>query len=299
MSQSLAHIEELRKRALKHLCIWAGVLIVAILFFMAGMSGGAVFLVYPAVLLFAVGLIGLFAFYFKASKAFTDAFKADVVRASLTNVFDDVAFDPDSGFEQEVLENTEMITMGNRYHSDDYVSGSYSGVRFERADVRIQQVTSTGKTTTTVTYFEGPWMIFDFNKDFRCDLQVREKGFSAAKKTGGWFSSKPKMHRLELEDARFNDHFSVYAVDEQEAYYILTPHMMESILELKQHTSGEMLLCFCQNRLHIGVDSRENAFEPSLWGPVDEKNVMGNVLEDIRAITSFVDQLKLGRNIFK
>ena len=37
------------------------------------------------------------------------------------------------------------MSLGNRYYSNDYLQGSYKGVRFERADIKIQNRVYTGK----------------------------------------------------------------------------------------------------------------------------------------------------------
>ncbi len=235
----------------------------------------------------------------KRRKKYTLHFKRKLVESELLRTFTEVTFQPERGLERSFLADTGMIAMGNRYFSDDYICGKYKDIAFEQADVCIQQVTSNGKNTTTTTYFKGRWMVFDFNKNFACELQIREKGFSYAKTSGGFFSSKPKMHKLELEDVEFNREFAVYAVDDHEAYYILTPPVMERMRGLRQRTNGELLLCFLNNRLHVAVNSGTNAFEPPVFSSIDMTAIRKQVEEEIDVITRFVDELKLYRSIYK
>lgn len=228
------------------------------------------------------------------------AYKRELVEKALLGVFADLVFRPEHGISRNVIAGTGMMMLGNRYASDDYIRGSYKSIGFEQSDVLIQNVTRGSKGRSyTVTYFKGRWMIFEFNKSFKADLQVRESGFSFAKKKGGWFAPKEeKMAKIELEDTEFNEKFDVYAQNEHEAYYILTPHIMESIKKLSGRTDGKMLLCFVDSKLHVGVNSGGNAFEPPVMSGID-RSVVNRINHEISLITRFVDELDIDRDIFK
>jgi len=254
-------------------------------------------LILPLAVFFAViGVILLLYGFAVLRSKYVAEYKKEIVEGTLKEIFTDVIFNPKAGLSKDVISNTEMIMMGNTYSSDDYISGKYNGISFEQADVLIQQVTSNGKTTSTVTYFRGRWMIFDFNKSFKYDLQVRESSFNYAKKTGGWFSKKNKMTHLDMEDEAFNREFDIYAVDEHEAYYILTPHIIENIKSLAASTDGPILMCFIDNRMHVAINNGKNAFEPPLFGNIDVENEKNKIRRDINLITSFVDEMNLERN---
>lgn len=232
-------------------------------------------------------------------KAYVKSFKHEIVEAVLKKTFDNLYFEPKKGISRDVIRSTGMMMMGNRYESNDYISGRYKNIGFAQSDVCIQNVTSDGEHTHTTTYFKGRWMIFDFNKNFAADMLVREKGFNYAKKKGGWFSlEEERMKKMELEDAQFNKEFDVYAQNEHEAYYILTPHIMESIRDLNAKISGKLILCFVANKLHVGVHNNRDAFEPPLFRSIDG-TVFAEIENDIKVITSFVDELNLDRNIYK
>lgn len=252
-----------------------------------------------AVLALACGILFYAIFISGKKRRYKEDYKHLLVKGALLSLFTDVEFYPDEGLSSKVIEATDMMQMGNEYFSNDYISGQYKGVRFEQADVKIREVTSDGENTSTTTYFEGRWMIFEFNKRFMSDLQVREKGFRYAKKSGGWFSQKDKMRKIQMEDVQFNRLFQVFAANEHEAYYILTPHMMESIKRLSEQTKGELLLCFVDNRLHVAVNSGEDAFEVPLFSKISRSLVDREIYGAIEVITQFVDEMNLENTIFK
>jgi len=222
-----------------------------------------------------------------------------VVKSALEDVFEELEYDFSGGIPEEKIKELEMMCLGNRYYTNDLIKGSYRGVHFEQADVKIQNVTSNGKHTSTTTYFEGRWIILDFNKNFRSDLMIRESDFSYAKKTGGFFSDKEKMQKINFEDIQFNKMFSVYAVDPHEAFYIVTPRFMQMITEVNESIKGSMLFCFCQNKLHIGLNNGKDAFEIPLFKPLDVSEITAKTQADAKIVTDFIDELSLNEVIYK
>lgn len=233
-------------------------------------------------------------------KEYSTCYKNLLVRSALQNTFDDYKFYPSLGIGQNEIRFTNMMQLGNRYKSEDYIKGVYKGVPFEQSDVLIQNVTSTGKTTTTVTYFMGRWMIFQFNKDFRCDLQVREKGFSYSKRKNGLFAADDeKLHKIEFEDIDFNNKFSVYGQNQAEAFYLLTPQIMEAMRELQEKTNGRIMFCFVHNKLHVAVNDGKDSFNPPVFKNLDIREECLQINNEINLITRFVDLLNLDKTIYK
>ena len=263
-----------------------------------------------AIALFAVAILGQYAsqlyllFFIPAAtllfigvhlrKQYALLYKQHFVEATLKNVFDDVRFMPDYGFDRDRIAGTNMVSMGNTYSSNDYLKASYKGVSFEQADVYIAM----RSRRSNVTLFRGRWMIFEFNKAFRSDMQVRDAAFRSAKR-GGWFSEREKMPEIYTESADFNGRFRVFAYDRQEAFYILTPHFMEQLTALNAKMSGPLLLCFLNNRLHIACDSRTDAFEPRILERVDPNTAIHETYRDIALLTQIIDTLTLNTTIFK
>ncbi len=295
MNEILIKLEKSRKTVLQYYLLNGGLLALGILFFpLLGYYAPAI----PFLFIVAALLMFLL-FTLKKKKAYTKSFKHDLVESILRQTFTELYFEPKRGIPQSTIKSTGMMQMGNRYYSDDYIRGKYKDIGFEQSDICIQNVTSDGKNTHTVTYFKGRWMIFEFNKEFASDLQVKESGFYYAKRRRGWFTPKDeRMNKLKLEDEEFNKGFDVYSSNHHEAYYILTPHIMQSIKTLRDRTHGKLILCFVNSRLHVGVNSNDNAFEAPVFKAIGEE-IVREINQEISIITRFVDELKLDRDIYK
>ena len=246
------------------------------------------------------GIVGLIIFGRSRSK-FCAVYKNEVVRGVLGEVFEDVQFTPEAGITEEVLEATRMVNTADRFSSNDLITGRYHGVEFVQSDVKIEdESTNSDGDTTYSTLFEGRWMIFRFNKEFRCDMQVMSKHFGVGERKGGLFARKEdKMPPVELESAEFNKVFRVYAHDAHDVFYILTPHMMEALLQLKTDCKGQLMLLFVNGDLHVAVDNRRDAFEPPTFRRMSLDDERARILADIKVVTDFVDGMKLDNDIYR
>ena len=254
------------------------------------------------IFIFFVGMVLSSIFSAKPSRKFMLAYKETFVLKSLNSIFDGLEYHPEKGLPGEIISNTGMMNMGDRYSSNDYISGKYKNINVVQADVHIEEehesTDSDGHTTTTwVTIFRGRWMIFDFNKKFKANIQVCEKGFGNNRLYRG--RDELKYQKVMMEDQEFNNKFKIYAQSDLEAFYVLTPSLMEKIKKLENSIKGSLLFCFVDNKLHIGLYNNSDSFEHSIFSKIDEQQVIKNISSDIKMITDFIDELNLDNDLFR
>lgn len=252
--------------------------------------------------LIVIYIIVVFIFTHKPAREYKLAFKDFFVKSSLIKIFTNLDYNPEKGLSENVIASTNMMYMGDRYSSNDLMTGCYKDIGFTQADVHIEDkrrsTDSDGNTHTYyVTLFRGRWMIFDFNKRFKANVQVCQKGFGN-NKVNSLFSNN-KLQKVEMESQKFNDLFSVYAKEPIDAFYILTPKIMEKIENLDSRNKGKLLLCFVDNKLHVGIYNNKDSFEPgSVFFKIKEDKVIDLISQDILKITMFVDELELDNDLF-
>lgn len=236
-------------------------------------------------------------------KSYVNNFKDYFVKRTLEKIFTDLQYDPDKGIPESVIAGTGMMYTGDRYTTNDFISGKYKNINFMQSDVHIeeehQSTDSDGNTTTYyVTIFRGRWMIFDFNKTFKANVEVCEKGFSGNR--ANTLFGKSKYNVVKMESEEFNKKFRVYAQDPHDAFYIITPSLMEKIKKLEAINKGNLFLGFCNNQLHVGIDDGTDSFEPgSCFSKINEEEVMNRMSTDVSKITMFVDELELDNDLFR
>lgn len=291
----LEKLEELRKIVVKKTV--TGIAIAVVLAFLMfilteGKSGSYLF---PFVV---IDIIITTIITRKDKKEFNKLYKTTIVLNSFKKAFTDVDYDMEKGISYDQIASTQMMNMGDRFYSNDYFKAKYKNINFESSDVHIQEEhTDSDGDTTYVTIFKGQWFVFDFNKPFKANIQVCAKNFSNARR--GSLFSKTKYNKVVMEDIEFNKEFRVYAQNELDAFYVLTPNTMEKIKELKRKTKGKLLLCFIDNRLHVGLHNNKDLFEANIFKKINIDEENNKTLNEMKIITEFIDTLDLDNDLFR
>lgn len=238
------------------------------------------------------GIILIFVAGYFETQAKND-YKVKYLRPLLEKYFEINEFDSLKGLEKEVVYEADLFSRGNRYDSNDYFRGKYKNIPFTMADVIIKHVQKTGKTTTTTTRFKGKWIIADFPKSIRGYVKVREKEFLGGDGTG-LFSG---LEKIETESIEFNNKFGIRCTDEVEAFYILTPHFMETLLDIEKNMEGTIGFAFYKNKIHIGIFSYEDDFEID-WTESFDENLLAKHEFEIKRIVRLLDCLYENVNLF-
>ena len=260
----MQELNRLRINSLIGNCVGIGLFVLGMVSLMFFPTGGIVFCFTGVLVVIWVNVT--------VGRKFKKMYKEMICKEVIANMFSVNEYDPDKGFDREFVKGSYLIPMGNRFFSDDYLCGSYRDVSFERSDICMQNVTSNGKTTTTVTYFQGSWTVFTFPKKISTYLMIREKEFLSGGRPGGIFSNAPQTEKVKFEDIIFNGKFDVYAEDEHDAFYVITPQFMERIKYLENKFDGRMIIGIMNQKVHILFDTRRNSLEPSIFRNVTEQD---------------------------
>jgi hypothetical protein len=220
-------------------------------------------------------------------------FKEEVLIDLISQYVDNGRFIPERGLNINRVYDTEFLKMADRYHTEDYLSGSIDGVQFESSDVKLEEKhvrhTKNGTQTYWETYFLGRIFVFEFNKSFDGYLQVLE---------GGRPVSRRKYSKIKMESVQFNKKFKTYTTNDHSAFYILTPHFMEKLQEFEQENNGRVYFSFIDNLLYIGINNNKDTFELKMFRKIDE-SLVDEFRRDLLVIKDVVHELKLNNNIFK
>lgn len=223
-------------------------------------------------------------------KQFKKDYKFLIITYIIKKKFSDAHYNPYKGIGRERISNTNVIYMGNQYKSSDYVYGKYKDIPFSTSDIQtLMEFKTKDNYNIQVPMFTGQWFIFDFNKTFKADVQVREKWFTFA--TRRTFLGNNTLYRYKLEYIRFNQKFKVYAQNELDVFNVLTQNMIGRIKNVERKVRGKIMFCFIENEIHIGLYRYVDLFENR---PIYEKIDLDKekyVLKNLRPILEFIDGL--------
>lgn len=232
---------------------------------------------------------GIYAGYnHKKIKALSNDFKKKYVTGELLKVFPNSTYNYADGFSEEEVIESRLLLDRDRYHSEDMIKGVFEGVKFRSSDVEQKEVRSSGKSTTLVTVFHGRFYEFDFPKNFKHDLLLLQanqyKPFSGLK-------------RVKTESIDFNSELNIYAQNEHEAFYILTPDFMEKLMYFDRKYLDKISFSFKDNKLFIAIDSRKDSFDIKAFKHLDE-SIFLEYEEELKDIKDLIQSLNLNQTIF-
>lgn len=242
----------------------------------------------PLIISVILGVILLGIIREAAKKKATQAFESEVMPKIVQAVFgEDAKFSDKEGWNKDYLEAYKLFDFGNIYESDTKISAKYKDVFFSVANVVSGQRSSNGKSSSTTYYFKGLVAVYEFHKDFKGSLEIREEEHGYGRSL-----VYKKTDKVEFEDIVFNEQFNVYAADKEAAFYVVTPQFIEAFKEIKKRVPGTLIFCIQSDRLIIAIEGASNVFSFAS-ARKDGEAFVQKLIEEILPFRWFVDMFRL------
>ena len=263
--------------------------------------------VIPIALTIFVMIIWAYFKIFPLWKNYKFEFKDKVIRKVINFIDDSLCYNPTEKLSLDKFQKSGIFTTGvDRYRGDDYVYGKIGSTQVEFSEVHAEYQTKTvdskGRTKTHWhTIFKGLFFSVDFNKHFNAKTYVLT---DTAEKLFGFLGKKLQSMNLSrdnlinLENIDFEKQFVVYSADQIEARYILSPSLMERILDFKNQTQKNIQMSFVERKLFVVIPYRKDLFEPKLFGNIVDFNHLQEYYNDLVLILDLVDTLNLNTRIW-
>ena len=232
----------------------------------------------------------------KHSEALKQTLGSNVINSVLGEVFETVEYNPFGKVSSVSDAGMVFPFRYDKLRGSDYIKATYRGLNIELSDIELihteEREDAEGHTESSEeTVFQGQWLICDFGKELSGEVHISGK---SKKHHGGSIKGNVKM-----ENEQFNKQFSVNAQDPQEAYYILTPHMMEYILSMSEKSGGTVYMSFLRGgKLHVAVQTGRDFFELGS-DSVDIESLRNKFLKELHWFTSIIDELQLADTLYK
>ena len=300
LNESLADLRELRDRTRKNaLTISAVIIAVTVL-----LSIGA-FAVDGDVLMFVLisGIVLAVSLYIGMMHGVKLRYKKLVVPSLLKEIDPGLSYNPTGSIPKEVFRHSKIFSQSaDSYSGEDLVFGSYRGIPIRFSELKVQEKHTDGKNTSYHTFFNGIFMIADFNKDFKYSHWVLPDTAEAAfGQVFGNFLQKLHLpgrgHMTRMEDPAFEKKFVVYTEDDVEARYILTPKLMHTMLNLSERFRkgvSRIAFAFMDSNVYVAIpiEGGRDLFEMPSHGDLGEGTAR-KTLEELKEILSVFDVMEL------
>ena len=177
----------------------------------------------------------------------------------------------------------------------DHIKAVYNGLNIELGDIELidetEYIDENGVSQKSRnTLFKGQWLTCDFGKELVGEVYISE-----------WTQKDRRCMKsnVTMDNEQFSKRFCVRADNPQEAYYILTPHMMEYILAMADKSGGTVYLSFLRNgKLHVAVKTGRDFFELGKSN-ADVEGLRRKFLDELHWFTDMIDTLRVEDTLYK
>lgn len=273
----------------------AGCIVLAFLSFFLVLQIEVLFVLIPIFLIIGIVLLGQSKSIGKQIKEYMSRY---LVNGVLRERFSVSSYQPMSRMADSVVRGAGLIDDWDRADGSDYVEGRYEDMEFCLSDLHLERkethVDSKGRTTTTyVTVFQGLWLTCRLARQIQTMVRVLEN-------RKGLFGGYAKSHSdVETESATFNEKFQILTDDPHTAFYVLTPHFMEYMLNADALAQGRIYFCFKESVVHIAIHTGKDLFELKSGENLSDLEGMRNRLRgEVRYITDILDELRKNEYLF-
>ena len=247
-----------------------------------------------------MGLIigaGIFFMAKEGFDLFKDQFKRKIINTIVKEFNPNLNYTPGGYIKKSEYFQSKLFKKNpDIYNGEDYISGKLNATDFKMSELHSMYEVKNKNGKTKHTIFQGLFMVADFHKYFHSETYILPETM--------WQSIglHKKKHEgadlITMENEAFERRFRVFSTSDQDARYILSPSMMERILELQTKYGNEISLSFRGTNVYIALSTEMDFFEHNMKKPVNEKTLIHGHLEDLKEMLATIDELNLNTMIW-
>lgn len=301
LNGALSSLEPQRKEIRKQYLISACVFILGGLLFIFDLQVDARLLIalkIAAVILFIISQV----FLYEKLVTYKKDFKNNVVKKVVALIDPEWSYAPTSYIEEEEYDKSGIFTKTcNRYKGDDLIYGKIDKTDFRLSELHTEYKTESedgdgNSSDSWYTIFKGLFAHADFNKEIKGKTYVLPDVPSKWRQKFQRLNSRGKL--VKLENLEFEKYFVVSSDDQIEARYILTPKMMEAILNIKKQLNKKIYISFIGSRVYIAIAISGNLFEPKVFKSGVNYSDVEQIYFYFNTISIMVNEMNLNTRIW-
>ena len=227
------------------------------------------------------------------SKIFSSFYKEEVVDEIIHAFCPNATYSPNDGVGEDLFRNSGLFTSPDRYHAEDLIEGCLDKTSFICSEVHAEErrarSTKNGVQYYWEDIFKGFLFIADFHKEFQGETTILRNSF---------FKVKMGASRVKMENPDFEKVFDVFSTNQIEARYLITPSMMERMLELDSNFKKGVTISFRNSTILVAIPDSKNRFEADVWSSLNDMSILKSDFSVLQSLLDIVEELNLNTRIW-
>ena len=185
------------------------------------------------------------------------------------------------------------------FNGDDYIQGVYKNVRFYCSELETGFQVSV-QDPHNVRIFKGLFFAVPLKFRFTSATYIwpkEEEQFENpldAEPHQLLPLLSPSLYQLNAGIPRFDNNFSIFSTNANDAASLVDPDLMERLVSFKKQIERDVRLSFVNSILYVSINMEEEMFEPSSSNPGDKEKIK-DYFFNVLLILSIVNQLNLNK----
>lgn len=237
---------------------------------------------------------------------YTATFKTEAFSTFIEALYPNVYYAPDNYLPSNLFDESKLCGCYNEYEGEDYFEGkTENGRSFKFSELKVVDEDTTtdsdGNTeTNTTNVFTG--LFFVLKVPNRVDGQIQvlpDKAESTFGKMGkffqknvGAFFKRSTMVYMEGHP-EFEKEFVVYSKNEEEAYRILTPNLLQAIYDLRYKWQTQLSISFIGHKIYVAMPTEKDFFNPNINRSILEDKLLQELYDELALCFAVVEDLSL------
>lgn len=222
-------------------------------------------------------------------RPFASAYKKNIVEKIFSHYLQDCSFAPRSFIsEHEMLRSRLLKARYSKYGGEDYVKGFMDGRPVEFSEILMERTSGHGKNRKRVIVFKGLFFKVQSDKSFPTTLLATYRNSGMLGLMLRQQGNHDGLERVQVESPDFSRSFNLYANDQVAVRRILTPAIMDKIINFNKKYKRAISFSCIGNTLYFSFRCHKNYFEPALWGPLMKWREFQEICEVMEFLRQFV-----------
>jgi len=237
-------------------------------------------------------------------KGYAHNFKDKVIAPLITEIDTNLTYSQNLHIDESYFTRSRICTTRpDRVTGNDYVQGKIDSVNIKFSDFHAEKkhTDSKGRTSWS-TLFQGLFIVADFHKNFKGSTvvlpDVAQSSFGDI--IGNFLQSNNfgRNDLVKMDNVEFEKAFVVYATDQIESRYILTPSLMQKLLNFKKRSKQNLSISFVGGNIYMAIEYNKDLFEPSVFHSLLKYKIAMEYIETLHLAIGIVEELKLNEKLW-
>lgn len=230
-------------------------------------------------------------------------FKEEIIKPIIKELDSNLNYSSNNHISRSMFNRSELFSKPDKFSGNDFIIGQLDKTQIQFSDIHAQKEYTDSKGRKRYsTIFQGLFIIADFNKNFygRTTILPDLAQSIFGDLVGNWLQSKnlSRDELVKMDNNEFEKEFVVYSTDQIEARYILTPSLMQMILDYRKNVNKPIYISFVDNHLHIAINYDKDLFEPRVFASLLDESLTKEYINNLYLAVSIVEELKLNDRLW-